>query len=129
IDDPVLAALLREKQEELDRRLTMLYDRGTPRFLWGSLQLYGRPDAELVRLARELLAHTPPGDDEHDPDAPDDGPARVDAAGFMRRAREEFAAYRQQRDDFPDVVEVRDDVTAGAMVSRGRLLINATFLT
>ncbi|MBT8345414.1 MAG: flavohemoglobin expression-modulating QEGLA motif protein, partial [Desulfofustis sp.] len=34
-------SLFRDKIEELDRQITMLQDINTPKFLHGSLQLYG----------------------------------------------------------------------------------------
>ena len=41
VEDPTLAELFFRKQMELDRQITMLVDRGTPRFLFGSMALYG----------------------------------------------------------------------------------------
>ena len=39
IEDAALALLFRQKQEELDREVTLISDRNTPRFLPGSLAL------------------------------------------------------------------------------------------
>ncbi len=55
VEDPTLAQLFWEKQIEMDRQLTMLADRDTQRFLYGSLQLYGKLDGRLVSTARDLL--------------------------------------------------------------------------
>ncbi|HUV12384.1 MAG TPA: tyrosine/phenylalanine carboxypeptidase domain-containing protein, partial [Acidobacteriota bacterium] len=46
IEDPTLASVFREKQQEVDRQLTMLGDRGTRNFLYGSLQLFGGVSAD-----------------------------------------------------------------------------------
>lgn len=115
IEDPTLAVLYREKQEELDRVLSMLRDRGED-FLYESLQLYGCPDERLVGLAELLLAETPPDDPA--------GDATLALESFLRRARAEVTAYRAQSDRFPADIEVRDDVAAGLMVSNGRVLIH-----
>ncbi len=56
IEDPTLAQLFREQQLELDRKFTMLNDRGTERFLYGSLQVYGSIKEPLIKLALELLS-------------------------------------------------------------------------
>ena len=45
VEDPTLTFLLRDKRSELDRMITMLADRDTPRFLHGSMALYGGVDA------------------------------------------------------------------------------------
>ena len=60
IADPTLAQLFRDQQTEIDRKLTMLGDRGTPRFLYGSLQVFGGVDAPLLALAYEILNRVPP---------------------------------------------------------------------
>jgi len=90
IEDPTLADLFREKQLSLDRELTMLLDRGTDRFLHGSMQLYGGVDPSLVELARELVARIPPAD------LPASDDPLVDAEAFAARAREEIEYYRRQ---------------------------------
>ncbi|MBA2483439.1 MAG: DUF1704 domain-containing protein, partial [Nitrosomonas sp.] len=41
IEDPTLGHILREKRDELDLKISMLINRGTKNFLYGSLQLYG----------------------------------------------------------------------------------------
>ena len=117
IEDPTLAELFRQRQDELDRKITMLNDIGTPKFLLGSLQVYGRPDTELSRLARQLLEELP-------------SRSRQDAAGgsvsseaFAQRAEEEFSYYRQQSREFDAKVIVRDDMYSGLMCSGGHLYI------
>ena len=59
IEDPVLAHLFRSQQREFDRKLSMLNDRNTKEFLYGSLQLYGDVDDELHRAAEAILYQFP----------------------------------------------------------------------
>ena len=46
----------KQAQTDVRLKLTMLGDRGTRNFLYGSLQLYGRVDDTLLQVAREVLA-------------------------------------------------------------------------
>ena len=117
VDDPALAWLFREKQEELDRKITMLRDRGTRAFFFESLGLFGEVERDLLALARETLGRLP----RHDYDY---GAARhYDAEAFADVAAAEFAHYRRALPDFPQTVQVRSDLPAGLMVSQGRLLM------
>jgi uncharacterized protein (TIGR02421 family) len=118
VEDPALAFLFREKQEELDRQITMLQDLNSRRFVYGSLQLYGEVDDELTGVATDLLARIPPR-------ARDDSAAGViDAARFVELARVEIDAYRSQWPELDVEVQVREDIASGLMVSRGRLLVS-----
>lgn len=116
IEDPTIAHLFREQQIELDRKLTMLSDRGTPRFKHGSIQLYGGVERTLMELAVEILTVYPPRSRE------ESKAGNVDAKTFSARAREEIEYFRQAYPEIKSVVEVRDDLS-GMMVSRGNLLI------
>ncbi len=60
VDDPALYQIFREKQDELDRQITLLLDMNTPRFVHGSIQLFGGVDDDLDRVAREMLERMPP---------------------------------------------------------------------
>jgi uncharacterized protein (TIGR02421 family) len=116
LEDPTLGALFREKRLELDAQLTMLGDLDTPRFLFGSLQAFGRPDSQLLELARMLLERLPPR-------ARDDGTTgSVDAQGFAELALEEISQYRRNYPGLTARVFVRSDTT-GLMVSKGNLLV------
>ncbi|MCB0192205.1 MAG: DUF1704 domain-containing protein [Anaerolineae bacterium] len=117
VEDPTLAFLFREKRHELDRQLTMLNDRGTRRFLYGSLQLFGGVSEDLERLAREVLTKIPPRSRERN------GQSYFTAAAFADRAKGEIEYYRQFYPDISATIQIRDDV-AGLMVSRGNLLIS-----
>ncbi|HUO86880.1 MAG TPA: tyrosine/phenylalanine carboxypeptidase domain-containing protein, partial [Thermoanaerobaculia bacterium] len=119
IEDPTVTALFREKQEELDRQITMLLDRDTPRFFHGSMLVYGEVDDDLVAVAREVL-------DRHPPSSPGrrrSAGGRLDEAAFAALARSEVDRFRRVLPGIGDLVEIRDDMYAGLMVSRGRLLI------
>lgn len=118
IEDPTLAALFAAKREELDRQITLIADRGTRRFFFGSQQIYGEVDGALLQQARQLIQRLPPKR-RKEPDAP-----VLDAAAFAVHARQELERYRQQCPDFSARLEVREDVS-GLMVSRGNLLIGA----
>jgi uncharacterized protein (TIGR02421 family) len=117
VEDPTLAALFREKRRELDRQLSMLMERNTPHFFYGSLQLFGSVDESLLRLAREILETYPPRGRE----AGKNG--HLTAVAIAEHARIEIASYREAYADFSAKVEVRDDISSGLMVSFDTLLI------
>ncbi len=116
VEDPVVSQLFAEKQDELDRQLTALTDRSTPRFLFGSLQIFGGVDDTHMRLAEEVLRTISP----HSREA--SGRAVVDAFQFAKRAEEEVEFFRSSYPEIPARVELRDDIS-GLMVSRGNLLV------
>ncbi len=118
IEDPTLAFIFREKQIELERQLTMLWDRGKPEFLYGSLQLYGKVSDELVKLAKNILAKIPPRARERG------SGHSINAVEFAKRAKKEIEHYKNSYSLFTGKVYVRDD-TVGLMVSRGNLLIGS----
>lgn len=116
IEDPTLAQLFRDQQSELNRKLTMLQDRGTPKFMYGSLQLYGAIDASLMKVALEILANLSPRSRD------ESRGTTIDANIFAARAEEELVFFRQTFPDCQSQIVVRDDIT-GLMVSQGNLLI------
>jgi len=117
VEDPALQHVFQEKQRELDRKITMLAERDTPRFLYGSLQLYGGVEDDLLRLATRLLERLPRESDVK-PKIP-----QLTADAFAIAARAEFDYYRDKWPDFSPKAEVTSRV-AGIMVSRAKLLIN-----
>ncbi len=117
LEDPALRGLFREKQDELDRKLTMLLDINTPRFMHGSMQLYGDVEPDLVKLAEEVLGAVSPRSRE------DSAGGTVTVADFVARAKAELEYYRGRYPQMNSGVEIREDTT-GLMVSRGRLLVN-----
>ncbi|MFB6720911.1 flavohemoglobin expression-modulating QEGLA motif protein [Kribbella sp. NPDC056345] len=116
VDDPALHTLFRAKRDEIAREITILEDRDTSRFVYGSLQLYGEVSPSLAATAEELLELIPP-------QAPSG--RSVTAGAFAQAAQEEFDRYQAVYPDFPAYVEVREDVSE-LMVSFGRLLIPET---
>lgn len=116
VEDPTLQNLFREKRVELDTQLSMLASINTPRFFYGSMQLYGDLDDTLVSAAVDLLRTISPR--SRDVDARN----TLDTHTFIGYARDEIARYRQERPDFAAQVYERDNVT-GMMVSSGDLLV------
>lgn len=116
VEDSTLNALFRAKRDEIARQITLLEDRGTSRFRYGALQLYGEPGESLIATARSLLALIDP---------PPITPGSVTATAFADAARTELERYRSRDPEFPVAVEVRDDV-ADLMVSFGTLFVPAT---
>lgn len=121
LEDPALADLFRDKRNELDLQLTMLESRNTSRFLYAGLQLYGRTDGRLLKLAEGLLAGIPPGDGEGAGEEAGGGKV-LDAEAFAELARREIAGYAESAPDFRPGVEIRDDLSS-LTVSKGDLLI------
>lgn len=120
LEDPVLAQLLHDKRRELDHQLGLLEDRDTPRFLYGSLQLYGEVEDELLGEALAILRDTPAATS---PDGSDG--ARCDAAGFAARARAELDHYRRELPTLATTISIRDDI-GSLVVSHGNMLIPST---
>ena len=119
IEDPALADLMREKQVEVDRLISMLQDRNTKRFLYGSMQVFGVPDNNLVALSGELLDRLPRRARE------DSREGHISPNDFLVQAQDELAHYAKQLPSMIPSVELRDDIGQGLMVSAGRLLISS----
>jgi len=116
IEDPTLSEIFRQRQDELDRKITMLSDIGTKRFVLGSQQVYGTIDAPLVQLAEDILASLSPHSRQgtgHE----------LSAEQFAERAEEEIAFYRGQLPQFTARVIVRDDMFSGLLCAGGNLLV------
>ncbi len=116
IDDPALAFLLRDRRDELDRKLSMLGERGTPEFLYSSTRLYGPVDDDLHTAAESLLATVAPP-------APVPSGAAVSAADFVAAAEAEFGIYRELDGSFGAEAQIRPDLS-GVMVSGHTLLVD-----
>ncbi len=117
IEDPTLAHIFAEKRNELDRQLTLVADRNTPRFLLGSRQIYGDVEDALLAQARELLVTIAPSEPGHSEDY-------LDAAQIADLAHTDLAAYRARDPGLKAGVSIRDDVP-GILVSHGNLLIGS----
>jgi uncharacterized protein (TIGR02421 family) len=117
IEDPTLAHLFRQTQDELDRQITMLGDIGTRRFLPGSLQVYGAVEPPLLELARDVLRRLPA--------SKEDSGEKVGAQAFARRAAREIRHYRQQLKGFAAQAVVRSDIYTGLLSTGGSLYIGS----
>jgi hypothetical protein len=84
VEDPALTSLFRVKRDEIARQITLLEDRGTSRFRYGSLQLYGEPGESLFATARSLLELIDPQPITS---------SSVTAAAFAEAARTELESY------------------------------------
>jgi uncharacterized protein (TIGR02421 family) len=123
VEDPLLWELFAHKQNELDRQITLLSDRGSRRFQPGAIALYGGVDEDLLALSRFIL------DSIGAAKAPKAGPRRqttLCAEEIANRAEAEIAYYRTRNSDFEAGVEIRSDIAAAMMVSQNRLLISNT---
>lgn len=116
VDDPTLAHLFREVQNELDRQLTMLSDIGTPRFVHGSLQVFGGVEPPLLELAKSLLNLT-------GKQSAADTVRKVGPVAFAHKAELEIQRYRKRDPSFTATVELRSDLYSGLMVSGTKLLV------
>ena len=115
IEHPIVEALLAEKQHELDRHLELMELRGTNGFMQVSIDLFGAAAPDLYAEALHILDVVA-----------SDGAGKadfVDTRQIMAAAEAQFRHYRRQCPDFCAEVEISDDITAGMMVSKGKLLI------
>ncbi len=116
IEDATIAHLMRETQDDLDRQINMLSDVATPRFLPGTIQVFGAVEASLLETAQRILASLPP--------RPQRGPStETGALSFADRAVAEMEHYRSLDPNFAAQAEVRDDMFSGLLASKGQLLI------
>ena len=118
IEDAALYNLFLEKHEELDRKISMLRDRNTERFKYGSLELFGGVTDSLHDVAIQVLSHQ--GSRRSSKRGK---PKQMDSAALARRAGEEFDWYRRIDPTFTPTARVSSKVS-GLMVSRGELLIS-----
>lgn len=117
VEDPTIAFLFRQKQDELDRKITMLSDVGTRKFLLGSLQVYGGVPPQLLALAKEMVERISPRSRENT------AGGQLDAEQFAARARAEVEYYRQTYRGFTPEVTIREDMYTGLLTSKGNLYI------
>ncbi|WP_234792935.1 flavohemoglobin expression-modulating QEGLA motif protein [Ensifer adhaerens] len=118
LEDPLLYALYREKQQEVDLQLSMISARETRKFVELGRALYGPVESELLNAASDILARTA-ADGASSPTSAN----KRDCDYIRERAQAMISAYRRQSADFTASVEIRDDLPAGMLVSRGQLLI------
>jgi len=117
VEDPTLSQLFKEKREELDKQISMIRDRGSKRFLYGSLHLFGDVKQELLKFAELILDRIPSRSREQS------GRKRMGCDEFAQLAIDEINYYKNINPKFSARVEIRDDIPSGLMVSKGNLLI------
>lgn len=117
LEDPVLYNLYREKQQEIDLQLSMLAHLHKRQFMDFSRALYGSVEPQLLTLAETVLASCPSPD--HSGEL-----AKVDCYEVTRKAREMVDAYHTEDAAFDAVVDIRDDLPPGLMVSGNKLLVS-----
>lgn len=118
VEDNALEFIFRDKRNELESQLTLLNDRGTRNFLYGSLRLHGSVEPRLLQKAQALIASI----DRLHP-APD---RKLDATAFAVLVEKELEHYRPLFPGIPITVRVRNDVD-GVLVSKGQVHISELF--
>lgn len=116
IEDPTIQHLFREKRNELDTQISMLSNINSPKFLYGSMELYGKLSRELVTTAKEIIKKVSPHSRESN------GQKSFSAQEFAQAARTHINYYRELSPDFKGKVHVQDNIT-GLVVSHGNLLV------
>lgn len=117
LEDPAILMLFRQKQDELDRQITMLLDRNSKRFLHGSIQVYGGVSRELERVAMHIVEQFPARTRD------DSRQGFLDARQFAALAEREIEYYRNQSSEVTAQVHVRSDIGRALMVSKGSLFV------
>lgn len=121
LEDPLLADIYRERQQELDLQLTAINLRDTPRFREATRLLYGPVEPDLLKAAREILARPMGGGKAAKGQGGLEG--HVDCHELHDAAAEMIAAYHAEYAGFDAEVVIRDDLPAGMMVSGPCLMI------
>jgi uncharacterized protein (TIGR02421 family) len=117
IDDPTLGYLFRDKRAEVDKMLTMLNERETPGFLYGSLQLFGEVNKGLLAEAHEILDTFPVQETEKKWKE-----ESYSAWEFAELARQELIYLQSQWPGVSTKVEIKDTIT-DLIVDKGVLNI------
>jgi uncharacterized protein (TIGR02421 family) len=113
--DPILVHMIRGMHRELERRLELLRNRNTGRFLLTATEAYGSVDQPLLDLALEILATVPSG-------AP--ATEHFTAAEVADLANRELDHYRARFPELTARVHVTESAP-GVMVENGHLFIGA----
>lgn len=113
IDDPTLSYLFREKRAETDKLLTMLAERESPDFLYGSLQLYGGVDNQLLSDAKNILEVISSKKEDNK-----NHREYFDANEFAELARRELLFLKKQWPGVADKVEIKDTIDS-MLVDKG----------
>lgn len=118
IEDATLASLFREKRNEIDRQLTMLMDRGSKDFLYGSLQLYGPVKEPLLKSAVGILEKLMGNATDRTKKG------YFTAEQFAARVQQEYDQYSIINENFRGTTKITEKF-AGLIVSKGTLRISS----
>ena len=119
IDDPTLGFLFREKRAEVDKMLSMLNERESCHFYYGSLQLYGTVNEQLLSDAKEILKNFPVAK-----------PNKTEVNGFYSAgefaslAREELKRFKKINPDVKTEIAIKDSID-NLLVDSGKLNVPA----
>ena len=116
IEDPVLSFIFREQVDDIDRRLTLLTDRNTSKFIYGSMQIFGGVKDWIFDISLELLRTLPRRIGK------DLKAGTVTADEFAEFAKEEIQYYKNLDENFNASIEIKSNLN-GLMVSKGNLFI------
>lgn len=118
VEDPTLMYLFRDVQVHFDRRIDLLLDIESARFVQTSMQLHGGVEPGLLGLAEHLL-------DTLTPRAGGRRAPSLSAEEFAGLAAAEVLCYRRAAPRFGTMPEVRADIYRGLMVSQGHVFVGA----
>jgi len=114
IDNPLIEALLIEKQRELDRQIELVRMRDRDGFILASVDLFGSVDEQLLEQAHDILASVPSkAADEAD----------SDANAVAHAGRKATAFYASQNPDFRCDVVIDPNPGTALYTSFGNLHI------
>jgi uncharacterized protein (TIGR02421 family) len=114
IEDPELERLYAAKRRELDLKVDLLAERGTPDFLLTSLKLYGRPEGATLKEADTLLGI----------DAVPE-PHELTARDVQARLEREVALYVERDPTFKCGIRVKRGLASRAITLERRVELRA----
>ncbi|MFW5830678.1 MAG: flavohemoglobin expression-modulating QEGLA motif protein [Prolixibacteraceae bacterium] len=117
IDDPTLGFLFHEKRAEVDKMLSMLNERESCHFFYGSMQLYGTVNEQLLSDAKEILQTFPV---QHEEKKPENEYYSVEE--FAELARQELRRLKKTCPDVIAEVNIKDSID-NLLVDKGKLNI------
>lgn len=117
IEDPIIYESFKNKQIELDTKISMIQTRNTSSFLHGSLQIYGKPNRNLTNYAKKVIdsfkVKKEVGDEK----------IILSADDIIQYAEKEMDYYLNIDPDFDGKVEIKNDIS-GILVSNNRLMVS-----
>ena len=120
IKNPLIEALLLEKQRELDRQIELVRMRDKDGFILASIDLFGHVSERLLQTALDLLETVPifPGDDED-----------VGVSEVCEAAEAAISGYRERAADFRCEVVVDPTPGTSMYVSAGNFHVAHDYRT